>query len=170
MAQPDETLVIWRYENVLARKPIEQGCWPAEIRYQNINRIAGDPRRKINRLINSGVETDQHATLLAPDVFNRLPIALWDVADITSVQFLSAKAAVRGKHRHAEVAFDYILPFIGVGMPMKFAQHGWFEVEDYAGNRGRNWKPRRIDAPFTPPLKIACGASASIRNSLPAAA
>jgi hypothetical protein len=37
---------------------------------------------------------------------------------------------MRAEHRHAEVAFDSILPFIGVWMPMKFAQRAWFEVED----------------------------------------
>jgi hypothetical protein len=41
-------------------------------------------RRKINRLINSRVRTDPHLTLLAPDVFNGVLIALWDVTDIGS--------------------------------------------------------------------------------------
>ena len=140
--------MIRRYEDVLARKLLEQGCWPAEIRCQNINRVAGDPRRKINRLINSGVKTEQHPTPLAPDVFNRVPIALWNVTDIARVQLLRSKSTMRAEHRHAKVAFDYILPFIGGWMPMKFAQRAWFEVEDYASDRCRNWKSRGIDAPF----------------------
>jgi hypothetical protein len=47
-ASADETLLIRRYENVFARKILEQGGRPAEVRRQNINRIAGNPRRKIN--------------------------------------------------------------------------------------------------------------------------
>jgi hypothetical protein len=125
-ASVNETLLIRRYENVRARKLLEQGCRPAEIRCQNINRIAGDPRREINRLINPGVKTDQYPTLLDPDVFNRVPIALWDVTDIARVQLLRSKSTVRAEHRHAEVAFDCIMPFIGVWMPMKFAQRAWF--------------------------------------------
>jgi hypothetical protein len=46
-----------RDEMVLARKLLEQACWPDKINCQNINRITGDPRRKINRLINPGVKT-----------------------------------------------------------------------------------------------------------------
>src|SRR6266496_4036784 len=141
-------LLIRRYENVLARKLLEQGCRLAEIRRQNINRIAGDPRRKINPLVRSGVKTDQHPTGLVTDVFNRMPIALGNVSDIAGVQLLRSKSTVRAKHRHAEVAFDYVLPFIGVWMPMKFAQGAWFEIEDYAGNCRRNWKSRGIDPPF----------------------
>jgi hypothetical protein len=61
-ASADETLLIRRYENVFAWKLLKQGCRPAEIRCQNINRIAGDPRRKINRLEGLGVKTDQQPT------------------------------------------------------------------------------------------------------------
>src|SRR5437016_249508 len=124
----DEALLIRRYENVLARELFEQGRWLAKISRQNIARIAGDPRRKINRLINSGVKTDQHPTRLPPDVFNRVSIALWDVTDIAGMQFLRPKSTVRAKHRHAEVALDNILPFIGIRMPMKFAHRAWFEI------------------------------------------
>src|SRR5207244_3266268 len=100
------------------------------------------------RLINSGVKTDQHPTRLAPDVFNRVPIALRNVTDIAGVQLLRSKSTMRAKHRHAEVAFDYILPFVGVWMPMKFAQRAWFEVENHPSDCCRNWKSSRIDASF----------------------
>ena len=61
-ASADETLLIRRNENVFARKLLEQGCRLAEIRRQNVNRIANDPRRKINRLGGLGFKTDQHPT------------------------------------------------------------------------------------------------------------
>lgn len=135
MRGPDENLLIRRYENVFARKLLEQGCRFAEIRCQNVNRIAGDPRRKINRLINSGIKTDQHPARPVPDVFNRVPIALRDVTNIASVQLLRSKSTVRAEHCHAEVALDYVLPFIGVWMPVKLAQRTRREIENYAGNR-----------------------------------
>src|SRR5262249_22323762 len=50
----------------------------------------------------------------------------------------------------AQVTFDDVLPFISVWMPVKFAQCARFEIKDYAGNRSRNRKSRRIDAPFAP--------------------
>ena len=77
---------------------------------------------KINRLVRSGVKTDQHPTGLVTDVFNRMPIALWDVSDIAGVQLLGSKSAMRAEHRHAEVAFDYVLPFVGIWVPVQFAQ------------------------------------------------
>ncbi len=145
--------MIGRYENVLAGKLLEQGCRLAEIRCQNVKRIAGDPRRKINRLVSSGVKTDQHPARLATDIFNRVPITLWDVTDIAGVQLLRSKSTVRAKHRHAEIAFDYVLPFIGVWVPMKFAQSARFEIQNYAGDCCRNWKSRGIDALFAPALE-----------------
>jgi hypothetical protein len=161
---PDETLLIWRYENVLAGKLLEQGCRLAEIRRQNIDRIAGDPRGKINRLVISGVKTDQDPTRLAADIFDRVPKSLWNITNITGVQLFGAKSTVRPKHCYVQVTADYILPFIGVWMPVKFAQGARFEVENYAGNCCRNWKSRGIDAPFAPAFEIPCGAPASIRN------
>ncbi len=126
MCWPDETLLIRRYENVLAGKLLEQGCGLAEIRCQNINRIAGDPRRKIDRLVISGVKTDQDPTRLAADIFDRVSKALWNITNITGVQLLGAKSTVRSEHCYVQVTGDGVLPFIGVWMPMKLAQRTWF--------------------------------------------
>ena len=100
MPWPDETLLIRRYENVFARKLFEQGCRLAKICGQNINRIAGNPRRKINRLVGSGVKADQHPARLATNVFNRVPVSLRDVTDIAGVQLLRSESTVRPKHCH----------------------------------------------------------------------
>src|SRR6266498_2338868 len=93
-----KTLLIRRYENVLARKFLEQGCRLAKIRGQNINWIAGNPRRKINGLVISGVKTDQHPTRLAADIFDRVPKSLWNITNIAGVQLLRAKSTVRPEH------------------------------------------------------------------------
>src|SRR5437879_11868109 len=107
-------LLIWRYENVLARKLLEQGCGFAEIGCQDIDGIAGDPRRKINRLVSRGVKSDQHATPLVTKVFNRVSVSLRDVTDVARVQLLRSKSTVRAEHCHAEVAFQNVLPLLGV--------------------------------------------------------
>src|SRR5262249_21140222 len=114
----------------------------------NINRITGYPIRKINRLVNSSVKTDQDPTPLATDVFDRVPIPLWNIADIAIVQLFCSKSTVRAEHRHAQITLYNVLPFVGVWMPVKFAQRAWFEIENYTGNRCRNWKARGINAPF----------------------
>src|SRR5262245_53314033 len=134
MPYTNERLLIRRYENVFARKLLEQGCRLAEIRGQNINWIAGDPRRKINRLVSPGIKPDQHPTRLATDVFNRVPVSLRNVTDIAGMQLLRSESTVGPEHRHAEIALDYVLPFIGVGMPMKFPQSARFKIQDYAGD------------------------------------
>ena len=99
-AWPGETLLIRRDENVLARKLLEQGCRLAKIRGQNINRIAGDPRRKINCLVSPRVKTDQYPTQLATDVFNRVPVSLRDITDIAGLKLLCSESTVRPKHCH----------------------------------------------------------------------
>src|ERR1700757_3749184 len=77
-----------------------------------------------------------------------MAVALRDVADVPRVQLFSTEAAMRTEHRHTEVAVDDVLPFVCVRMPMQLAQRTWFKIENDAGDRGRDRKPRRIDAPF----------------------
>ena len=100
MPWPDQTLLVRRYENVPARKLLEQGCRLAEIRSQNINWITGDPCGKINRLVISGIKTDQYPTRLAADILDRVPKSLWNITNIAGVQLLRSESTVRPKHRH----------------------------------------------------------------------
>jgi hypothetical protein len=69
-------------------------------------------------LVNPGVKTDQHPARLATDIFNRMPISLWDVTDIASVQLLGSKSTVRSEQRYTQIAIDDVLLLIGVWMPM----------------------------------------------------
>src|SRR5207249_9203001 len=64
------------------------------------------------------------------------------------LQDCRSESAVRSKHGHAHIAVDNVLPFISVGMPVQLAECARFEVENNAGHRRRNWKARRVDAPF----------------------
>src|SRR4029077_10564784 len=77
-----------------------------------------------------------------------MPITLRDVTHVSDMQDFCPETAVRPKHGHAHIAIDNVLPFISVGMPMQLAESAGFKVENNAGDRRRNWKSRRVDAPF----------------------
>src|SRR5436190_21826189 len=160
----DEMLLIRRYKNVLARKLLEQGYWLTKISYQNINRITGDPCRKINGLIHPGVKTDQQPTLLAPDVFNRMSISLWDVSDIAGVQLFRPKSTVRAKHRHGRSPSIIYCHSSAFGCQWSSRQAPGLRsrttpvIVVETGNRLESIRHSR------PPSKTACGAPASIRN------
>src|SRR5262245_42714045 len=53
------------------------------------------------------------------------------------------------KKRYTELAVDDVLPLVGVGMPMQFAQATRFEVENNAGYGLRNRKAVGTHSPFT---------------------
>jgi hypothetical protein len=61
MPWPDETLLIRRYENVFARKLLEQGCWLAKIRGQNKSWL----RNSIGGYISNRAD---HMARVQPDV------------------------------------------------------------------------------------------------------
>src|SRR5580765_1264086 len=77
-----------------------------------------------------------------------MPVTLRDVTDVSSVQEFRPETAVRAKHGHAQIAVDNVLPFISVGMPVQLAERAGFKVENNASQRRRDWKARRVDAPF----------------------
>src|SRR5437667_1527142 len=143
-----DSLLIRRDENVLAREFLKQRCWLVEIRRQNIQRITCNPRREINRLVNACVKSDQHPTGLVTNIFDRMPVTLRDVADVPRMKLLDAEATMRTEHRHGQIAIDDVLPLIRVGMPVQLPQRARFKIENHAGDRSRNRKSRRIDAPF----------------------
>ncbi len=143
-----DSLLIRRDENVLAREFLKQRCWLVEIRRQNIHRITCNPRREINRLVNTCVKSDQHPTGFITNIFDRMPVTLRDVADVPKMKLLDAEATMRTEHRHTEIAVDDVLPFVRVGMPVQLAQRARFKIENYPGDRRRDWKPAGIDAPF----------------------
>src|SRR6266403_684651 len=77
-----------------------------------------------------------------------MPVTLRDVTDVSRMQKFRPETAVRPKHGHAYIAVDNVLPFIGIGMPVQLAESAGFKVENDASYRRRNWKARRVDAPF----------------------
>src|SRR4029453_4695182 len=77
-----------------------------------------------------------------------MAVTLRDITDVSGVQEFRPETAVRPKHCHTDRAVDYVLPFIGIGMPVQFAEGARFEIEDQARDCCRDWKTRRIDAPF----------------------
>src|SRR5258707_12997142 len=77
-----------------------------------------------------------------------MPVTLRDVTDVSRMQKFRPETAVLPKHGHAYIAVDNVLPFIGIGMPVQLAESAGFKVENDAGYHRRNWKSRRVDAPF----------------------
>src|SRR6476619_5910142 len=77
-----------------------------------------------------------------------MPVTLRDVTGVSGMQEFRPETAVRPKHGHAHIAVDNVLPFIGVGMPVQLAESAGFKIENNASHRRRNWKARRVDAPF----------------------
>src|SRR5258705_11708038 len=77
-----------------------------------------------------------------------MPVTLRDVTDVSRMQKFRPETAVRPKHGHAYIAVDNVLPFIGIGMPVQLAESAGFKVDNDASYRRRNWKSRRVDAPF----------------------
>src|SRR4029077_9542938 len=84
-----------------------------------------------------------------------MSVTLRDVTHVADMQDFRPKTAVRPKHGHAHIAVDNVLPFISVGMPVQLAESAGFKVENDASHRRRNWKARRVDAPFATTLKHA---------------
>ena len=75
-----------RDEHVLLRELLEQRGRLAEVRRQHVGRVAGDPLRQVDRLVDAGVESDQDAARLVADVLDRVAVALRDVADVALFQ------------------------------------------------------------------------------------
>src|SRR5262249_41505620 len=119
-----------RNEHILVRKLLEQLGRLAEVRRQYIGWIRGDPLRQINRRVNACVESNQHAALLVADVFDRMSVALWDIAYVSLRQGLGPVAAVGTEHRHTDFALDDILPLVGRWMPMQLTQAARLQVEN----------------------------------------
>src|SRR5262245_26402310 len=48
--------------------------------------------------------------------------------------------AVGSEHGHAGAAGDIVLPFVGVGMPVRFTQRAGLDLHERAGDGRRDWK------------------------------
>src|SRR5713101_7066106 len=90
--------VLVRDEHALVRELLEQCGGLTEVRGEHAGGTAGNPVREIDRLVLPGVEADKHATPCAPDILDRVPVALRDVGDVALPQRLRPHAAVRAEH------------------------------------------------------------------------
>ena len=71
-----------RDEHVLAGELLELRSRPTEVGGEHVGRIAGDPFRQIDLLVDPGVEPDQDAALPVADVFDRVPVPLRGETDV----------------------------------------------------------------------------------------
>src|SRR5258705_4484540 len=60
----------------------------------------------------------------------------WDITDIAGSEVERPRLAGGGKHTHASLAFDPILPFVSVGVPVKLAHCARFNLNQRRGNLG----------------------------------
>jgi hypothetical protein len=62
----------------------------------------------------------------------------WDIADIAGSEVERPRLARGPKHTHAPLAFDPILPFVSVGVPVKLAHCARFNLDQCRSNLGGN--------------------------------
>src|SRR5258708_40062400 len=91
----------------------------AEVGGQNVGGVSSNPLRQVDALIDSGVESDQNASGLVPQVFDRMPVALRDIPDVPLLQLLDPIAPVGAEQGDAHRALDDVLPFVGIWMPVQ---------------------------------------------------
>ena len=72
--------------------------------------------------------------MLVADVFDRVPVALRDVADVAFVERLGPVAAARAEQRDADLPLEDVLPFVGRRVPVQLPQRARVEFEDRAGD------------------------------------
>jgi len=97
---------------------------------EQIGRVACHPKAKVDSLIVSCIQTDQHPASLAAEVCDGMAIALRDVRDVPFGQRFNSIAAVRAEQTDAELTIDDVLPLVRIGMPMQLAQAARLEVEN----------------------------------------
>ena len=80
-----------------------------------------------------------------------------DVADVAFFERLDPVSAVRAEHRDVDLAREHVLPFVGVGVPVQFAEPAGLEFEDDAGDGRRD---RELVRPRPATRGRPCGSSA----------
>src|SRR5262249_40437781 len=61
-------------------------------------------------------------------------------ADVAGVELFDADAAVGSEHGHTGAAGNIVLPFVGVGMPVRFTQPTGLDLHECAGDGRRDRK------------------------------
>src|SRR5262249_50026201 len=85
--------------------------------------------------------------LRVPHILERVPIPLWSVADVALLQRLHPVAPAGPKQRLADLAFQDVLPLVGVWVPVQLSECAGIEVEYGARNGLGDRKLGRIDQP-----------------------
>src|SRR5580692_3316704 len=81
-----------------------------------------------------------------------MTVALGNVGDVALAERFDPVTAVRTEHGDLKITGDNVLPFIGVRVPVQFAQAARFQIEDYAGHGLGNRKAIGADTPPAPEL------------------
>ena len=141
-------------EDVAVGELLELRSRPTEVGGEHVGRIAGDPFRQIDILVDPGVEPDQDAGLPVADVFDRVPVPLRAEADVALLERLRPVAPARSEQRDADLTLEDILPLVGVGVPVQLPQRPRLEFEDRAGHGLGDRELGGIDQPEPAPLVV----------------
>src|SRR5260370_9127670 len=78
-----------------------------------------EPVGEADLLIDGGLEDRQELQVRGPGILDVVALAFLDVADVAGLEVGGPGARSGIEHRHAALALDPILPFVGLGMPMQ---------------------------------------------------
>src|SRR5229473_2578642 len=99
-------------------------------------KVIRDQRRRISRkplgdrylLKHRAIEESEKFRRLAAHLLHKVTEALLDKANLPRPELFGARPAMRSEHCHPRVPADVVLPFVGIRMPMHFAQRPGLQV------------------------------------------
>jgi len=104
-----------------------------------------EPFRECEILIKAALEHLQELKLSTADVLDIMRQGFLDIANISSLKVHGAGTASCSEHRHSSATADVVLPFVGVRMPMQFADSTGDDGNDRGCDRGGDFEHARID-------------------------
>ncbi len=118
----------------------------AEIVGQDMARRLRQPLRQRAFMIGAAVQHADDLGVFRADVLDRVSAIAGDVSTLARRQFGDRDALVRRKQRNPRSSLQHIMPFIGIGMPMRIMHRAALQLEDHPGHGRRDRKLlRRCD-------------------------
>src|SRR5207249_12145928 len=99
-------------------------------------------------LVLAAVQGDQEAAALGANVVDVVAEALRDVAGIAGAELLVARPAAGAEQAHADLAADYVQPFVGVRVPVRLAHRPRLQLQNDARDGPRDRELAGADAPL----------------------
>ena len=104
---------------------------------QQLGRRQRQPLVQRQVRIIAALEHLQEAQRRVAGVLDIMAHRVRDIADVAGLVIEGARLPRGCEHAHAALAFDVVLPFVGVGMPVQFAHSAGRDFDQCSGNRLR---------------------------------